>query len=249
VNKKVCSRFKEATMSLLSISNDAKTKKGEKYGVLTGVLYLAPGTLAGGPDMCPHASPGCRAACLFTAGRGRMNPVMQGRIRKTRLLFEDPGAFYFLLNEELHALVRKSAREGKTPAVRLNGTSDHPFELSGVMERFPDVHFYDYTKNLQRMLDYVDGKLPANYHLTFSRTEANDHAVELVLAQGGNVAVVFGGELPATYLGRPVIDGDLHDIRFRAAAGEVIGLSAKGSARQDLSGFVVQVGMEQVKAA
>lgn len=227
-------------MGLLSISNDAKTRKGEKVGVLTGVLYLAPGTLAGGEDMCPNASPGCRATCLYTAGRGRMPQVMAGRIRKTRLLFEDPEAFYGILREDLRALLRKSSREGLSPAVRLNGTSDLPFHLSGTMERFPEVQFYDYTKDFDRMLDYLAGLLPKNYHLTFSKSEVNDSEVEEVLANGGNVAVVFAGELPSTYLGYQVVDGDLHDVRFVGASGVVVGLLAKGAARHDVSGFVVQ---------
>ena len=106
-----------------------------------------------------------------------------------------------------------------------------------IMELFPDVQFYDYTKLENR---FTKGqKLPANYHLTFSRAEDNDHKLPEVLKHT-SAAVVFSGELPATWRGYPVIDGDEHDARFTdAGAGVIIGLRAKGRARHDASGFVV----------
>jgi hypothetical protein len=45
--------------------------------------------------------------------------------------------------------------------------------------------------------------------------------------------------LPETYLGRPVIDGDEHDLRFLDPSGVVVGLRAKGKARKQRGGFVV----------
>ena len=104
------------------------------------------------------------------------------------------------------------------------------------MEMFPNVQFYDYTKLENRI---VNKTLPANYHLTFSRAEDNDHKLEAVL-EHTSAAVVFSGELPATWRGYPVIDGDEHDARFTdAGPGVIIGLKAKGKARHDASGFVV----------
>ena len=44
--------------SLLSVSQDSKTVKGEKLGYLTGILYLAPHKISGS-NLCPHATPGC----------------------------------------------------------------------------------------------------------------------------------------------------------------------------------------------
>lgn len=122
------------------------------------------------------------------------------------------------------------------------------------MAKFPDVQFYDYTKSPRRMLAFVRGKLPANYHLTFSRSECNEPAALDTLSLGGNVAVVFdtkrGAALPATWHGYPVIDGDGSDARFAdggapqgqasiGRTGVVVGLRAKGRARSDRGGFVV----------
>ena len=41
----------------------------------------------------------------------------------------------------------------------------------------------------------ADPTLPANYHLTFSRSETNEADCKRVLEAGGNVAVVFAGEM------------------------------------------------------
>ena len=237
---------------LLNVDNNAKTVKGQKRGYLTGVLYLAPSDLSG-RNVCPMASPGCIAACLNTAGHGAFNNVQQARINKTRALFEDRDAFLAQLHKEIGALIRKAARDGLTPTVRLNGTSDLPWEaykLDGksLFEHFPDVQFYDYTKIPKRAKLWAAGKMPANYHLTFSRSEINDADARACLKAGANVAVVFRPKLPATFGNAPVIDGDADDLRFMpqgmetiAHRGVVVGLKAKGRARKENSGFVVDV--------
>jgi len=102
------------------------------------------------------------------------------------------------------------------------------------------VQFYDYTKNPKRALANAAGEHPANYSLTFSRSEVNQTDVEAVLSAGGNVAVVFGAALPDVYAGRRVISGDLDDLRFLDPTGVVVGLKAKGRGKRDMSGFVVQ---------
>ncbi|GAG04816.1 unnamed protein product [marine sediment metagenome] len=193
------------------------------------------------------ASDGCRAACLFTAGRGAFSNVRDARISKTRYFFEDRPAFLADLHADIAALVRKAARDGMLPAVRLNGTSDIPWErvAPAIFEAFPEVHFYDYTKRPNRTHD-----LPANYSLTFSRSESNAGDVAAELALGVNIAAVFdvkkGAELPREWSGRPVIDGDETDLRFldkRADDGGavIVGLRGKGDAKTDKSGFVLPV--------
>jgi len=108
-----------------------------------------------------------------------------------------------------------------------------------IMEAFPDVQFYDYTKVLTRMLRYCDGKFPANYHLTFSRSESNWDDCIKVLAKGGNVAAVFSKDLPGDHIGYTVVDGDVNDLRFNDPRNVIVGLKAKGKARKDDSGFVI----------
>lgn len=229
---------------LLNIDANAKTVKGRKKGYMTGILYLAPHTLAG-PNLCPNASPGCIATCLNTAGRGRFTSVQKARIAKTNYLRSDRVSFMSELVKDITSLVKKAKKARLTPVVRLNGTSDLPWENMGVMDKFPKVQFYDYTKSPERMARWQMGLLPANYHLTFSRSECNNLVCEEVLSFGGNVAIVFstppGDSLPKTWGGYPVIDGDLNDLRFLDRNGVIVGLRAKGKARKDATGFVVQV--------
>ena len=227
---------------LLGINTNYKTIKSEKVGVLTGIIYMSPYNLSG-KNVCPGASAGCAAACLNTAGRGAMNVVQAARLKKTQRFFQDRQQFLWDLVNEISALRRKAKAKGLKAAVRLNGTSDLPYERykirdtgKNIMQLFPDVQFYDYTKLENRI---VGQQLPDNYHLTFSRAEDNDHKLAAVL-EHTSAAVVFSGELPETWRGYPVIDGDEHDARFTdAGAGVIIGLTAKGKAKHDTSGFVV----------
>ena len=221
----------------LSIDTNAKTVKGQAKGFLTGILYLAPADISG-KNLCPHASKGCKAACLFTAGRGAMNPIRQARLRKTMEFLNDRKSFIDQIKNEIASLVKKAKKKGMTACIRLNGTSDISWHSMDIMQSFPDVQFYDYTPNKDRMTYFLAGKLPENYHLTFSRKEDNDDAVQYVLNAGGNVAVVFN-QLPSTWKGFPVINGDETDLRFLDGKNVVVGLKAKGKARKDTSGFVV----------
>lgn len=233
---------------LLSIEADAKTKKGEKLGVLTGVLYLAPANVSG-YEVCPKRSDGCTAACLYTSGRGGMNMVQQSRINKTLWFHENRESFMATIVSDIERLIRKAKRENMIPAVRLNGTSDIAWEkihcvrngvkYRNVMLAFPDIQFYDYTKIRGRKSAIA---LP-NYHLTFSLAENNDRDAFLAIDEGYNVAVVFAmgkkDAKPKLWRGYPVIDGDETDVRFMdPKGGHIVALYAKGDARKDTTGFV-----------
>lgn len=232
---------------LLSVAADAKTVKGQKMGYLTGVLYLAPHTISG-YQVCPKASEGCRLACLYTAGRGIYTNTQQSRIAKTKRFHEDRDGFMAQLVDEVEALIRKAKRESLIPVVRLNGTSDLPWEkikcnrngvaYASIMEAFADVTFYDYSAVLGRTKAL---NMP-NYHLTFSLKENNDRDAIEALRQGYNVAVVMNvgrnEEKPKTWGGYPVYNGDETDLRFLDPNGHIIGLFPKGKARKDTTGFV-----------
>jgi hypothetical protein len=228
--------------TLLSIGNDAKTVKGEKQGYLTGILYLAPAHESG-VNVCPFSSVACRHDCLYTAGRGGFESVKRARIAKTQYFHRDRQSFLEQLGIEILKLKAKAARAEMVPAVRLNGTSDiewHRLEKGALMERFSEVQFYDYTPNHVRYIAWMEGKLPANYHLTFSRKEDNEPIAQAIAASGGNVAVVFREkQFPAEFWNRPVINGDESDLRFLDPQGVIVALSAKGKAKKDGSGFVV----------
>lgn len=226
--------------TLLSIDTNAKTIKGQKKGYRTGILYLAPASVSNVINVCLFASDGCRRHCLYSAGRGAFNSVQKARINKTKLFVNDKHAFVETLKLNVSKLVSNCLKTKAIPTVRLNGTSDINWERYSVIQAFNKVQFYDYTKNYFRMVSFLDGKLPSNYSLTFSRSETNEAQCLEVLKRGGNVAVVFRGKvLPTHWQGFPVINGDENDLRFLDPKGVVVGLSAKGKAKSDTSGFVV----------
>ncbi len=229
--------------SLLTVSGNPKVDKGTKYGYHTAIMHLAPHKAAGNINTCAFASAGCAAACLNLAGRGGMalddaglNGVQVARIQRTRMFKRDRAAFLLQLHKEITTHVRRATKHDLIPAIRLNGTSDLPWERFEIMEAFPDVQFYDYTK-------YPISKRsrPDNYHLTFSMSEDNDDNATIALESGVNVAVVLDvarhSPLPAdwTFKGEeyPVIDGDVNDLRFldpirEDGKGLIVGLRAKG---------------------
>jgi hypothetical protein len=225
-------------MKLLTTSN-YKTLKGKSKGYDTYGLHLIPASLSG-RNVCASSSAGCREACLNTAGRGAMGSVQTARLKKTTMFFADRDKFMGMLVDDIEAAIKKSKRDGMTPCFRLNLTSDLMWEKYAIVEMFGDQIFYDYTKHFSRMLRYINGEFPANYHLTFSRSECNDADVAKVLAAGGNVAAVFGSSLPDTWMGKPVISGDETDLRFLDSKNVIVGLTTKGKAKHDTTGFVIQ---------
>ena len=230
-------------MSLLN-SGNSKTRKGEKKGYTTFGLHLAPANLSGF-NVCKDASIGCTDACLNTAGRGAMNSVQIARIKKTLFFFKDKQKFLAELWAEVAKSIKSASRKGMTPCFRLNLTSDLPWEKikfngRNVFEAFPLVTFYDYTKSVERMTAFVNGEMPSNYRLTFSRSETNGAIALAILRSGGNVAMVFRKSIPLTYFGHDVIDGDETDLRFLDGSGKIIGLKEKGLAKKDETGFVLE---------
>lgn len=223
--------------------SNAKLAKSDDSGkgFLTYGLSLAAGNLSG-YEVCASRSAGCSAACLYTSGMGQVHSVQRARIAKTKFFFEQREKFLAQLGTELFDANKRAIKLGKRLAVRLNVLSDIMWEKIAphFFHAFPKVMFYDYTKHYKRMTLFCAAQLPANYHLTFSRSECNEREAELVLHMGGTVAVVFdNANLPAKWKGYPVINGDETDLRFLDKPGSVVGLYAKGKGKKDVSGFVV----------
>jgi hypothetical protein len=220
---------------LLSTANP-KIQKGTKLGYLSFILHLAPSDLSG-KNTCPKATKGCIAACLNTAGRGGMfkkgentNMIQKARIRKTVMYFEQRDLFLATLEADIRKAIRFAERKGLTPVFRLNGTSDLSVEKWGIIEKFPTVQFYDYTKVLGRKVKHLP-----NYHLTFSKADGNDSDVAEALLQGMSVVAVYD-EIP-----KGVPSADETDLRFLDPKGIMLGLKAKGRAKKDYSGFVIRL--------
>jgi len=239
--------------------DSAKAIKAREFGYLNAINYMAPAATAGFGNLCGDASAGCLALCLgwFSGQAGMVkgnrkrgtNSVRKSRVAKVKMFMHDRATFMAEMIAGIDRAIRKAFRLGLQLCCRPNGATDVPWEhikLSPVDRRsifdvYPQVQFVDYTKSLKRMLRFCAGLLPVNYHLTFSRSETNEDSCRQVLAAGGNVAVVFAGDMPASYLGVMVVDGDTHDLRHLDPRGVVIGLTPKGPrAKRDRSGFVVR---------
>lgn len=239
---------------LLAIDTNAKTVKGQKYGYMTGILYMAPSTISGN-NTCPMAKvAGCEAACLYSAGRGAFNSVQQSRIDKAKWFHQDRASFMVQLVKDIQKLAYKADNSGMVPLVRLNGTSDIRWEsipvirdgitYPNVMAAFPGIQFYDYTKIANRK------GIPANYDLTFSYSGLSGYQkfVGQAKAAGMRIAVVFRKreDIPSSFLGMECVDGDDSDIRHLDPQGVVVALYAKGNAKTDQTGFVVDPGTKVI---
>ena len=247
------------TTKLLSIDTNAKTVKGQKFGYLTGILYMSPSDLSG-VNLCPMAkTAGCEEPCLNMAGRGVFSNVQAARLRKATWFNTDKQSFMLQLVKDIEALQRKALKLGLIPLVRLNGTTDIRYESIEfeyefaygkkrnvtIFQLFPDIQFYDYTKISNRK------DLPVNYDLTFSYSGLSGFTshVNKAMKQGLRIAVVFQSKqsIPVKFLGLPVVNGDDSDIRVNDPKGVIVALYAKGKAKRDQSGFVVRFPMFNLK--
>ena len=235
------------TYKLIGVGNNAKTIKGDGSEYMTGILYMTPwqvmvdGNLFNSCSMAVLA--GCIEGCLNTAGRGAMNSVQTARQRKAEWFYRDRDSFMAQLVVDVTKFQRYCVKRGIQPCVRLNGTTDIRWELikvdgfANIFEMFPEIQFYDYTKIPTRKVEHIP-----NYHLTWSYSEANDKYARLFDTVPNNKAVVFRTkDLPSMFKGLKVINGDTHDMRFLDEPDSVVGLKAKGQAKKDASGFVIDV--------
>jgi hypothetical protein len=242
---------------LFSISTNAKTIKGERLGYLTGVLYLAPAKLSGYQVCAMAATANCEDACLNKAGLGGVyTSIQKARIAKTKRFFEDREAFMHDVVKSIRGLIRLARKPRRVKGrfakafqvlVRLNGTSDIRWELipvtidgieyANLMEAFPDIQFYDYTKLANRK------GIPSNYDLTFSYSGVKAYLPQVAKAQKAlmRIAVVFRHveDIPKRFIGMKCIGGDNSDVRHIERQNVVVALYAKGPAKHDATGFVV----------
>jgi hypothetical protein len=226
---------------LSSLNSNSKLEKSNKVQdkYLNVNMYMHPSST----KICPYQDIAkCKEPCLNTAGLGGVyKSIQDARKRKTDLFLNDRDTFMEYIIEDITKFVNYCDKKGKLPAVRLNGTSDIQWEtikVNGktIFELFPTVQFYDYTKIPTRKTKHIP-----NYHLTWSYSEANQKYADRFSDVEHNKAVVFNTKtLPSFFKGLKVIDGDTHDMRFLDEDNVVVGLRAKGKAKTDTSGFVIQ---------
>ena len=229
-------------VNLLSSGNT--NSKTAKNSLKTFILYLSPYNLnSKGINICPKASKGCAAACLYSAGRGAFSNVQKARQNKTEYYLRDKKGFVLNLSNQIMKEYTKAKKGNYKIAFRLNGTSDIDFVY--LLNKYANLDistlkdfavFYDYTKILGKAKKYINHP---NYTVTFSRAEDNNEDANEAIKLGVNVAAVFSGDLPQRYKGAKVLDGDASDLVMIYNKGIVLGLKAKGKAKKDTSGFVI----------
>lgn len=221
--------------SIGTVSKGAKHQKSLKYNELVYTIYLAPAK-SSGYEVCPMRSDECTDLCLNESGLNRMNMrdemINRGRIKKTKLFFENREFFVRWMIYEIETTLQKAKRLNMNFSVRLNNTSDiNPLSFYineggkklNIFEIFNDVQFYDYTKVSKR---FFLTNLYRNYDLTFSYDGHNKELCLKMLKLGVRVAVVFK-TLPEKFWGYKVIDGDLYDLRYRDPKNVIVGLKYK----------------------
>lgn len=233
-------------INLLSQGNT--NTKTAKNSLKTFILYLSPYNLnSKGVNICPKASKGCAAACLFSAGRGAFSNVQKARQNKTEYYLKDKQGFVLNLSNQIMKEYSKAKKGNYKIAFRLNGTSDIDFIY--LLNKYANLDiatlkdfavFYDYTKILGKAKKYINHP---NYTVTFSRAEDNNEDANEAIKLGINVAAVFSGDLPQRYKGAKVLDGDASDLVMIYNKGIVLGLKAKGKAKKDTSGFVINTNL------
>ena len=218
-----------------SVNLTTKHAKAYDYDELTYSLYLAPAKMSG-YEVCPKRNEECTSLCLNESGMNRIdvrkNTINESRIKKTKLFFEEREFFVNWLIDEISITKKKAENLGYKFSVRLNNTSDLSPELfyttidgkkKNLLEIFPDVQSYDYTKVYNRIK--LTKKYP-NYDLTFSFSGYNFEECIESLNNDVRVAVVFK-KVPEKFWGYNVIDGDKYDMRYKDSTNVIVGLKFK----------------------
>lgn len=240
--------YKVPTTILSSGKSNAKTKKNVRE---TKILYLAPEKQNHlGVNLCGMASKGCTKACLYTAGMGVYANVQKSRLNRTHYYLQDRFSFLLQTAMEIIHSAKSLDKKNQPLAVRLNGTSDIPLVeqlIASYGNQIPqNVVFYDYTKYPMKAGEYTL-KSGHRYMVAFSLAEDNLDSFKWLVENKLSVgAAVFNvkkdADLPTEWLGMPVVDGDSRDdLMLDVPKGTILGLRAKGKAKKDMSGFVIQL--------
>ena len=215
--------IKEVGVSYLgAVAQSAKLRHSLYHKVSTYGIYLASANLSGF-NVCPN-SEYCKDNCLNGSGHNRLDrlskkgSIDRSRIIKTRLFFANREVFMRIMIHEIEKERKKAEKNGTFFSIRLNCTSDiNPiaFTLEGknILEIFPDVQFYDYTKVPSRI---AVAEKYSNYDITWSidGSEKNREIGLEFLKNGGRVAVVYGeNDMLKTWYGYECGNGDETDYR------------------------------------
>jgi len=222
--------------SSLITQPNANAKLAKSEGWYNAGITLAQSTLSGF-NMCTGSTIICVKACLGGTGRAEFTPkIVMSRIARTKLFATDQKTFWSVLEPELWSIDRKAEKIGIPVAFRPNILSDQSWHLifPQLFSIFCDWQFYSYTKIKAKVSAAIAGKLPDNYHVTYSWSERCDISyVRYCIENGINVAVPFYDKktleptIPSEWKGFEVVNGDKDDLRFKDPKGVIVGLKVK----------------------
>ncbi len=204
-----------------------KALPAQNLGYLNGIGYLLPGR-----EIC-HNYKNCISTCFFNSGRLGLNQT--ALFRRSNLYRTNKKLFSQILERDIINLIIEAERYNLKAAFRLNGTSDIDMQQFGLIEKYPEVQFYDYTK------DYYRRSKHKNYYLTYSydgTDEGLKECAHILNCEIGNIAVIdtdFDDFSSRMLVQRSIdvtschlVDGDAHDLRFLDQGNSIVRLKAKG---------------------
>ena len=190
-------------------------------------------------NVCPYSTPGCRGACLVDSGHLANSPAKRAMLARTALYCKSQEKFWSLVDHEIRLHNRRVRRKGKTLVVRLDGTSQINIEEQApwILDMHLDVIFQDYFEG-----PYKTGWTRANRYVVSSGTERD---TEVTIRHRNNVVfpvnVPKDAPLPRMFMGRLVVDGDKHDLRFLDHQYDRAVLVRMKGNTKDVHGFIREV--------
>ena len=155
----------------------------------------------------------CIKTCLAFKGLAKVYPsVIKSRKAKSEYFVNDTDTFIKQLIKEIKNQEKRALKKNKKPVVRLNGFTDIDYEKFGIFKLFPNVQFYDYSADYERVLNNNN----PNLHYTFSYKGNNLKECIELLKNDVSIAVI---DIPENQFFNDYevehIDGDKHDFRFK----------------------------------
>ena len=213
MDKSFKDKWKFNYKDLLSKGNNLKLNKSE---IATYGLNLTPDNVT-----CQNAKlAGCMKTCIVDSGHAKVfKKINQARTNRKKLFYQNTDLFMQCLIDNIENAINKNSEK---IAFRLNMFSDIQFENVkykglNIYQIFKDsnVQFYDYTKIFERFTNLEKMHLLDICHLTFSYMPNPLFAKELnkAMKTDMNIAFIYNGNMPETFLNRKVVNGDLSDYR------------------------------------
>jgi len=155
----------------------------------------------------------CIKTCLAFKGLAKVYPsVIKSRKAKSEYFVNDTDTFIKQLIREIKNQEKRALKKNKKAVVRLNGFTDIDYEKFGIFKLFPNVQFYDYSADYERVLNNNN----PNLHYTFSYKGNNLKECIELLKNDVSIAVI---DMPENQFFNDYdvehIDGDKHDFRFK----------------------------------